>query len=98
MKLRYFFDWGGDFLWAADAEANEMYGYPANTELMPLSQVTRELAARLGRMFEEQAHAREESQPAMNHEFEDACDDLYRRIVRELGPDVEVINEMSSTE
>ncbi len=43
MRLRYFLDWGGDILWAGDDEANAKYGYPADLDLLPISNETREL-------------------------------------------------------
>lgn len=95
MKLRYFFDWGGDFLWAADWEAEEKYGYPADTDIMPLSKTTRELAGHLAEMNEQCVSARDEDERAeLWREYYRLGDELYLRLVSELGPGVEVLNEL----
>jgi len=88
MKLRYFFDWGGEFLWEVDT------GYPADTDGMPLSKTTRELADHLGKMYERCAALDEGERPELWREFYQLGDELYSRLVSELGPGVEVLNEL----
>lgn len=94
MRLRYFFDWGGDFLWSDDEEAEQKYGHPADIDLMPLSDETRAIAARLGRMFEEMAAARSNKEIALVRCYYTLGEELYRRLTAELGPNVDVVNEL----
>jgi hypothetical protein len=41
-KLRYFFEWGGDCLWAANDTAMEKFGYPVFLDDLPLTDETRQ--------------------------------------------------------
>ena len=95
MKLRYFFDWSGDYLWSADEQAHDRFGYPADVDRMPFSAETRKMAREIGGLFVEFSGMTDGDQRAKREaEFRTAGEALYERIVAELGPDFTVLNEL----
>lgn len=95
MRLRYFFDWSGDYLWSADEQADDRFGYPADIDLMPFSAETRKVAREIGALFVEFAGMPNGDERAKRAaEFRTAGGALYERIVAELGPDFTVLNEL----
>ncbi|MES2999485.1 MAG: hypothetical protein V4787_02240 [Pseudomonadota bacterium] len=47
MKLQFFLDWGGDFLWPFDDEAERAFGCPTDVSLLPISSRTLGLISKL---------------------------------------------------
>lgn len=91
MKLRYFLDWSGDILWAGDAEANEKYGYPADMELLPISQESREL---IGNLFTIWLSLAQGSNSAKEREdFKNLNEMVFKKLTHELRF-AEISNEM----
>lgn len=93
MKFRYFFDWSRDFLWSADKDALDRYGYVVDPDQLPISAETKAIAADLASVWIELASARSEVDTAKSDAFNNRAQDLYERIVRELGSDFHVVNE-----
>jgi len=93
MKLRYFLDWGGDILWAGDDEASDKYGYPANMELLSLSQESRKLIERLFILWLSLAQGSKSTKE--KEDFNKLNAIVFQNLTRELQF-VEIINEMAN--
>lgn len=91
MRLRYFFDWSGDILWAGDDEANAKYGYPADLDLLPISHKTRELINRLFCIW--LSIAQGSKSKVEKEEFSKLNKEVFARIASELQA-IEISNEM----
>ena len=91
MRLRYFLDWGGDILWAGDDEANAKYGYPADLDLLPISNETRELIKSLFCIWISIAQGSKSK--IEKEEFNKLNKEVFARLVIELKT-IEISNEM----
>jgi len=95
MKLRFFFDYGGDCLWADDSEARAAYGYPVNLDELPLSVETKELSRTVGALFDELLESKQDEAHSRRQDvYRQRSKELYERLVTELGPSFNVVNEI----
>jgi len=95
MKLRFFFDYGGDCLWADDGEARAAYGYPVNLDELPLSVETKEFSRTVGALFDELLeNKQDEAHSRLQDVYRQRSKELYERLVTELGPAFNVVNEI----
>ncbi|MBS0468322.1 MAG: hypothetical protein JSS31_10360 [Proteobacteria bacterium] len=91
MKLRYFLDWGGDILWAGDNETNEKYGYPADMDLLSISQKTKGLIDELFALW--LSIAQGSNSEAEKEDFKKLNEMVFENLTHELLP-LEILNEM----
>ena len=91
MKLRYFLDWGGDILWAGDDDANIKYGYPANMDLLPISENSRGLIEKLFFLWISIAQGVNSKKEIEN--FNSLNEEVFSRLMHELQS-IEILNEM----
>ena len=100
MKLRYFYDLkSGVCLWAADQASREAYGYSVDLERLPVSAQTRAEGARLLELFDSSIDYSDPQGPSpwtepQRSDFLTSGREFFARLVAELGPTFEVLNEM----
>lgn len=101
MGFRYFLDPGADVcLWADDDEAHARFEYPVRLEELPLSADTVLAGQRLIDWFCSRSidwHCPNGPPPwsaAEEARFHDEAERFYERLVAELAPDFEIVNEL----
>lgn len=97
--LRFFFDPGsGVCLWSGNDAARERFGYPVESDLLPLSDETREEVERLIARYDESVDWRDpasEGPWTFEEKLQFAGDArrLLERLRRELGEECEIRDE-----
>jgi hypothetical protein len=99
-RLRYFFDYGGPCLWAANDTARDRFDYSIDLAELPLSPETIQTAKEIGAWFDQSLNW--DYPPDPGPWRQDECDrfnrataDLLNRIRQELGSEFEVVNEQN---
>jgi hypothetical protein len=90
-KLRYFFELGGDCLWAANDAAMEKFGYPVFLDDLPLTDATRQCGAAL---LERSVMLFDTNGGHVDQSFMIDARIFLERLRSELGPAFEIVDEL----
>lgn len=99
MRFRYYFEPGsGNCLWPDDEEAIQTYDYTVELEDLPLSEETIAMGRQVMNRFDNAQDWTHFTNPLAYSEEEkrgikDDSDRFFARVVAELGPGYEIINE-----
>ena len=101
-KLRFFFEYFGPCFWSANDRAREKYGYPIETEVLPLSIDLKSELNKLGDEYVTCINWDSPADPSPWTKEQEACfmartNAAYERVKNELGSEYEVINEAVKT-
>jgi hypothetical protein len=97
-RLRFFFEWGGPCLWAANGKARETFGYAIELRKLPLSEETVRLGEELVSWHDGSLNRDYPPDPGPWRQeecdrFNRAANAFFERLSNELGPDYELVNE-----
>lgn len=97
--LKYWFEHGGICLWSANENAKNRFDYPIENRLLPISE---ELIEELNNLEEEYKGYLNWSDPVapspwtqkQKDDFRKKANEVYYKLISELGSDFEVINKI----
>lgn len=90
-KLRYFFEWGGDCLWAENDAAMEKFGYPIFLGDLPLTDETRQFGEAL---LKRSVIHFDTNGGHVGQSFMIDARIFLERLRFELGPEFEIVDEL----
>ena len=99
-RLRYFYEYTPHCLWADNEDAHDQFGYGIANKKLPLSEKTIELLDSLGDEFHGCLNWDDPTGPSpwtKEHDidFYNRALEAYNILVKELGDEYEVINELN---
>jgi hypothetical protein len=100
-RILYWFEYGGPCMWAMDDVTKEKYGYPIHADSLPLSkEVIKEIIS-LEKEYQSSLDWDYPPDPSpwteeQKLDFLLRAQKLYYVMQRELGPDFEITNHISS--
>jgi hypothetical protein len=97
--ILYWFDWGTGCFWSANDEARERFGYPIAPEALPLSAETIKRVNTLMNWHDQALNWDYPPDPGPWHQnecdrFNQAAQDLFVTVRKELGEDFEIIDRL----